>query len=437
MKKDYTYRKLHPLITGRCTVISRIGSIRNEYHVDLDTGVFSCARGAPSRYTYEKGPIPNPYCSHKLKAIYNLYVREKDPVKKEELYFAYTKAVATRYNIYEVCSAFHKELRIGSIARAWYWAQILIAMRGKSGLVRYMLNIVYEETRNHLLAEDLFYCFKMGKDVPIKDCYRLICWFCQSPKKWELGKWRYHHFFFHEMLGGYFRLMDDFGNDVVKAADIIPYNSTFLPELRNAFMKDNHEKIQYYLKGLQKMQHKKFGGLQGLRKTIYEALANVCKEMYSRNTGLTSDYTKMNGLFNFIKEKSEVYEIGYHDLNMLCDALEGEDLNYGECKCPMIPDVLPKMSPGKMRLIPLYAHDNHTWEGKYRLKKYAGQLVPGVPQTDIDYRYCGAYLGLAFRYLSMEQHRRIADWYKVSFTVKKDGKPVNCDFFKNLYRTLY
>ena len=436
MKKDYTYKKLHPKITGRCLVVSKLGSLINKYTVDLDTGVCSCQHGHPSRYTVERGPIDNPYCTHKLKAIYNIFLNEQDPKVKDELYFAYTKAVATRYNMYEVCSAFHKELRIGSIARAWYWAQILIAMRGKAGLIRYMLNIVYEETRNHLLAEDLLKCFKQGKNVEIRDCYRLICWFCQSPKKWELGKWRYHHFFFHEMLGGYFRLIEKYGQDVAKSDNIIEYDPTFFETLRSAFMKDNHERIQYCLKGLQKMQHRSVGGLQGLRKMIYNTLANVCKDMYSREKGLEAPQEEILKLFRFVKEKADCYEIGYHDLNMLCDALEGESLTYGLCECPFIPDNLPRMST-RFRLIPLYAQDWHTWEGKYRLKRYAGQLVPGIPQTDIDCKWSGVYLGLAFRYLSMEQYNRVVEWYKVSFSVKKDGKPVTVDFFKNLYKLVY
>lgn len=432
-KKDYTYKSLHPKIKGKCIVSTKLGSIISRYTVDLDTGVCSCSRGFPSRYTEERGAVQNPYCTHKLKAIYNLYQLEKDPTTKDELYYAYVKAVSTRYNMYEACSAFHKELRIGSIARAWYWAQILIAMRGKAGLVRYLLNIVYEETRNHLLAEEILKHFKEGKDVSLDNCYKLVCWFCYSKKKWELGEWRYHHFFFHEMLGGYFALVDKYGADVAKSDNIIEYDPTFFTLLEEAFAKHNHQKIQYYLKGLQKMQHGTVGGLQGLRQKIMDTLANVCKAKAEKHT---IDKEEADKLFDFVKRKADCYELGYHDINMLCDFLEGEDPFYGNTECPMTTPP-PKMSPSRLRTIPLYALDCHTWEGKYRLKKYAGQLVPGIPQTDIDYRYCGAYLGVAFRYLSMEQHKRVAPWHTVSFTVKKDGKAFSGEFFKHLYKLMY
>lgn len=435
-RKSYTYKPLHPKIKGKCTVVSKVGTIQNNYYVDLDTGICSCLKGYPSIHTEEKGDIPNPYCSHKLKAIYSIYVREKDPKVKDELYYAFLKAVSTRYNIYEVCSAFHKDLRRGIVKDAWYWAQLLICMRGKSGLIRYMVNIIYEETRNHTLAKWLFELFKKGKDITVEDCFKAVTWFCDSKKKWELGRWRYHHFFFHEMLGGYFRLMKDFGDAVCRSDDIIPYNEQFFTELKKAFRSQNHEVIQYNLKGIQKMQHGAIGGLQQLRRKLYMCLLNCLDFLYTVDKEYIANKDAINELFDFIKHKGTVYELGYHDLNMLCDLLEGESLTYGCSECPPL-GVMSRISPSILRLIPIYAQDNHTWEGKYRLKKFAGQLVPQVPQTDIDYRWNGAYLGVAFRYLSMEQLHRVGRWYEVSFTVKLEGKPYSANFFEYLYRMLY
>jgi len=431
VRKAYTYKRLHPKITGKCTVVSRVGSIQNNYYVDLDEGTCTCKNGFPAIHTIEKGDIPNPYCTHKLKAIYSLYVRERDHKTKDELYYAFLKALSTRYNIYEVCSAFHKELRRGSVKNAWYWAQILITMRGMSGLIRYMVNITYEETRNHTLGEALLKCFEHPKEITIKDCFKFVSWFCDSKKKWDLGHWRYHHFFFHEMYAGYFRLIKKYGNDVAKSDDIIPLDTTFLPNLRKAFKEENHSDIQYYLKGLQKMKHAKFGGLQGLRKEILNAL-----ELIKNEGPCLKNMEQVNKIFEMIKHKGEFYQLCYHDINMLCDLLEGEDVSYGNSECPPLGD-MPRISANSIKVIPLYAHDNHTWEGKYRLKKYAGQLVPQVPQTDIDYRWNGAYLGVAFRYLSMEQLKRVGQWYEVSFIVKKDGKPYPANFFEYLYKLLY
>lgn len=430
MKKSYTYKKLHPKITGKCTVVSRVGSIINNYYVDLDEGTCTCTHGYPSIHTVEKGDIPNPYCSHKLKAIYALYAREKDQKTKDELYYAFLRALSTRYNIYEVCSAFHKELRRGDLNNAWYWAQILITMRGMSGIIRYMVNITYEETRNHLLAKALLDCFEHPKEITIKDCFKFISWFCDSKKKWDLGRWRYHHFFFHEMLGGYFRLINDFGQDVAKSDNIIPTDTTFFPKLIEAFKKENHADIQYYLKGLQKMQHTKWGGLQKLRGLIFKCLSEI------KEKSTLKDYYGVDNIFKMIEHKGEFYQLCYHDINMLCDLLEGEDLTYGNSECPPLGD-MPRISPNLLKTIPLYAQDSHTWCGRYRLKKYAGQLVPQVPQTDIDYCWSGIYLGLAFRYLSMAQLKRVGKWHEVSFTVKKDGKPVNINFFEYLYKLLY
>lgn len=434
-RKSYTYKPLHPKIKGKCTVVHKLGTLQNNYYVDLDTGICSCARGYPSIETREKGDIPNPYCSHKLKAIYSIYLREKDPKIKEELYYAFLKAVSTRYNIYEVCSAFHKDIRRGIIKDAWYWAQLLITMRGKSGLIRYLVNITYEETRNHTMANWLLDTFQKGKDITIDDCFKAVCWFCDSKKKWELGHWRYNHFFAYEMIGGYFRLYKKFGKDVYKSDNIIPVSNLddLIKHIKEGFSENNHADIQYGLKGLQKLDHTRFGGLQELRQYLYRLL-----EIYKDKPGILNiqNKTLADNLFAFIKHKGEVYELGYHDINMLCDLLEGESPTYGCSECPELGDK-PRISPSSLRMIPLYAHDVHTWEGKYRIKRFAGQLVPGVPQTDIDYRWCGAYIGLAFRYLSMEQLHRVAPWYEVEFTIKLNGKPYNVNIFEYLYQTLY
>jgi len=104
----------------------------------------------------------------------------------DELRWTYIKALGTRYNVWEVVSAFHKELRRADFAKAWFWGNILMTKRSSKGVAKYMLNIIYEETRDHDLADSLISLAGLKQPSP-RDIHKHIAWFCRSIKKWELN----------------------------------------------------------------------------------------------------------------------------------------------------------------------------------------------------------------------------------------------------------
>ena len=114
----------------------------------------------------------------------------KDPppgYDKEQIQETYVKALVTCYNVYEVVSAFHKELRRGDHAKAFFWAVLLSAKRGYHGTARYLLNIIYEETRDHKLAINLIELNAKPRDeITLHDIHKHVALFCFAVKKWEL-----------------------------------------------------------------------------------------------------------------------------------------------------------------------------------------------------------------------------------------------------------
>lgn len=44
------------------------------------------------------------------------------------------------------------------------------------------------------------------------------------------------------------------------------------------------------------------------------------------------------------------------------------------------------------------------------MRRFGNQLPAGAKQTDIDFRYCGAYRGVAYRMIAFRQGGDIGEW---------------------------
>jgi hypothetical protein len=403
---DFT--PVNPLFTGRAVVLRAdyVGSDDGTYKVNLTTGTCTCKWGKPFYWDPRKREwLPAKYCVHKIKAIADIVSKNKT----SELLWDYIKVVGTRYNMYETVSAFHKELRRGNLEMAWYFANVLMTFRGASGIMKYLLNIVYEETRDHELADHLLTQVEKNKKPTFTDVCRAIDWFCRAPKKWELP-WRLE--IFKAEMSGYQRLVDEFGKAVAKPAEII--DEVEVPKLLKALLRGvaegDKELAQYGLKGLQKAKPV-HGDLQNHRLYLYGRLANVCKTRGGN----------VERFYEWIDRKRRITkEIGYHDLNTLVDMLCGEP--YGKALTPRISkgqalrrSALP-FPLGKTYGIPLYAHDNHTILGKGLISRHPHELEPTAVQQNLDLRWCGAYFGVAWRMLAYSQHKSCnVAWGKVKW----------------------
>ncbi len=404
------FQPIHEAFTGKYEVLSPTAKKQGKivyYTVDLDNGTCTCTHGEAlsniiDMRTKEPKVIHNGYCIHKIKAVADICKNSNT-----DLMWPYIKAVATRYNMYELVSAFHKELRRGDAERAYFFACLLSTHRGIKGIVRYLLNIIYEETRDHTLHEYLIDLYSGEIQLTANNMAVAIEWFCAAKKKWELP--HRADIFTNEMLG-YKMLMDKFGNDVAKPKEIIPAtnNEALIAAIKAGFNKTDPVLFQYGLKGLFKskaaVSHEKH------KQHIFDLLRKL------RSTSNTE------ALIALIQRKQKLTkDIGYHDLNALADLILGESYTAGNTGSLAASQRRKAKSKLKMPLnqlhpIPLYAHDNHTWYGKGLMRKFAHELRKDAVQSFIDFRLCGAYFGVAWRTFAYQQHGSIkVKWAEVKW----------------------
>jgi hypothetical protein len=389
------------------------------FTVNLDDMTCDCPHGAPW-YLPEKGKTwkPRNLCNHKLKAIASLC--SKDPTDTL-LRDYYDEQLGKRYNAFEVVSAFHKELRIGNVNNAQYWATMLVPHRGKHGVITYMRNILFEETRDLPLAKMILRLSSHGRDVTILDMQRAVARFTKAPKKWELP-WR--HAIFLDEQRGYKRLITAYGVDVAKGKDIIDADQT--PTLKKALLegfKNAHRPtVQNGLKGWFKS---KSADHDKMKLEMFNMLIGVMNEEHPNAFEYNEEYAM--DLYNVLMRRAANHGgVGYHELNALCDALTGEDgydpaasLPAKTHKTIMTYPKVRRVKLGGFKMIPLYAHDNHTWGGKAKMRRHPEQLEPNANQVDMDFRLCGAYMGVCWRTLAFKQHGTIdCKWSDVAWTPK-------------------
>ena len=399
------FKQANPLVRGIAMVHS--SSTDLTYTVNFDTGECECKHGQAWRWD-ERRWVKNNWCSHKLKALASLAETTGDESLQQE----YELQLGKRYNVFIAISAFHKELRRGDTEAAHYWAAVVVAHRGRHGIINYLRNIIFEETRDINLLAYILKLSTYGKSISAKDMFNAVARFAAAPKKWELP----HRLdVFLSEMEGYRALVHDFGADVARAHSIIPteHYNRLQAELLRGFAEGDTKAVQYGLKGIFKSRNVEDGnGQRGhdLNKIrLYNLLIDIHNGEYENAFTVDDEYTER--LIGLLTTRNANYgPPGYHEINALCDALTGESPGAGATLPPARHRAITSrptayhMPLADMRRVPLYAHDNHTWDGKARMRRYgAVQLKPGADQTDIDFRLCGAYMGVAWRHLANHQ----------------------------------
>ena len=223
-------------------------------------------------------------------------------------------------------------------------------------------------------------------------------------------------------MRGYRSLAKDYGYEVAKGKDIISPKATAKLKgiLQEGFTDADRVKVQIGLKGWFKSQssdHDK------MKIEMFNFLVDV--QNGDRPNAFDVDDNYCNRLQAILLRRIEQHGApGYHELNVLADALTGETDASGQTSLKPLKHKITVNNPniyrlplGEMRKPPLYAHDNHTWLGKSLMRSYGqAQLQPGAKQTKLDFTLCGAYMGVAWRTLAYKQHKTInVSWDKVSW----------------------
>ncbi len=402
----------HPLVQGTCEVQGT--DKRSNFTVNLDTMECNCQHGDPwhmGKYKWE----PANLCNHKLTAVASLCAKHNNASLRDY----YETQLGRRYNAFEAVSAMHKEIRRGDVSNALHWATIMIPHRGRHGIVAYLRNILFEETRDLSLARYILQVSSKGRTVTSQEMQRAVTRFCLAPKKWELA-WRLPIFIDEQR--GYRKLAKEYGYDVAKPKDIIPFKE--ITKLRRAllegFKTGDRVTVQYGLKGWFKS---KSPDHDEMKVDILNVLIDVMNGEHPNKFKHNDDYVMK--LYNIIMLRMRNHGgVGYHELNALADALTGENAYGALGGLPMVKHRAIVNKPVHYRIkladhrrIPIYAHDNHTWGGKARMRNHREQLRAGANQTDLDFRLCGAYMGVAWRSLAFKQHATIdCKWGDVNWT---------------------
>jgi len=411
------YPTTAPLLPPKVSGVASVqGAEPNSfYSVDFDECTCTCPHGQAWEYVSKKWVAKN-FCNHKLKALASIAEKTEDP----GIYAFYEEMLGKRLNVWNSISAFHKELRRGDANAAMYWAMAIIPHRGKHGVVAYMRNILFEETRDINLAKYILKISSMGKSVSLLDMQRCVRRFAAAPKKWELP-WRLDIFL--DEMRGYRLLANEYSYDVAKGKDILPDKSRphLQSKMHEGFKLGERWQVQYGLKGWFKS---KSANHELMKIEILHDLIDIMNDDLPNAFDYDHDYAMEMHKILMLRIRNHG-QVGYHELNALADALTGEPgasplatLTSGSHKIYTAhPSVYRVPLRAGIKNAPLYAHDNHTWTGKAKMKQHPTQLRPGALQTDLDFRLCGAYLGVAWRYLAVNQHAAIdCKWGDVSWS---------------------
>lgn len=406
-----SYVAPHPAFAGIVEVKSKTKA-GEFYEVDLDHGECTCSHGKAWRWSNGKW-IENSWCTHKMRAIASVVDAMPAGASRDKAQATYNLLLGKRYIIWESVSAFHKELRRGDVPQAQYWALSVAAHRGLNGVIRYMLNIIFEETRDLDLMLRLLRLSEKGRSVEYDEVMTAVAFFCHSPKKWQLEP---RLEIFLDEMRGYRSLAKDFSYAVARAKDIIPAenNAKLEKALVTGLKEGDRALTQYGIKGLFKSIH--LAGHDNVKVQIFNVLTDALNSdgPFSKGIGFKydEDYThRLHGLV--MRRYQTIGDMGYHELNALCDALTGEAYPCGsntlsKHKARLLAASPKRYNPplGTVQHIPLYALDNHNHRGKHLMRQWgATELQPGAVQLHLDFRWCGAYMGVAWRYLAYAQHK--------------------------------
>lgn len=409
----HTFKGVSPPFSRRAEVAIRMGKGERKFLVDLNIGECECPGGQAWAWDNDRSKwYAKAFCTHKLRMMASV-VENAAPGAKDRLYQEYIISVGTRYNVWEVASAFHKELRRGDFTKAFFWGMILGTKRGTAGIFKYLLNIIYEETRDHEMALWLIEINHDRSRHNYANISKAIRYFCQAKKKWELPE---RLAIFEAEMRGYQQLVKEFGTDVAKGSKIIAAEQklNLLDNMKRGFAKKNLPQVQYGLKGLQKLD---CDDLDQHRYWIYEQLYEYI-DATIKFTGKPGTAWDIIEVIN--ARIAAGFGIGYHEINALADAIAGETVSVGTLAPLARKAVLAAPSPAHMLgiwpAIPIYAHDNHTYRGKQLIRKWPEELKPDATQEHLDFRLCGAYFGVAWRMQAYNQHGSIdIPWDQVNW----------------------
>lgn len=402
------FKPPHPAFVGKSKVLSLPAHLNKNldgpsYSVDLSAGTCTCTNGKAFQWHIKHQEwAPNQACSHKIRMMADILEKAGRPT---DMQIAYAKQVSSRYNRYEVVSAFHKELRRGAIEQAVFWGTVLANFRGVPGVLKYMLNILYEETREHWLGQWLLDKYLAKDDNAYEYMLYGIALFCRAPKKWELS----HRMEILEAeMRGYEKLVKKYGREVAKAGDFIPIRERdqLLLDLKAGLADGDLALMQYGLKGLQKS---KCTNIDAHRAWIMNECMRFIKDQESAAI-----------LMGYVQHRANAgLGVGYHELNMFMDFVSGKDAPCRSVQVPawgkrILDSKPPLLRLGVVPTIPIYAQDNHTWAGKALIRQFPNEFAPGVKQEHYDLRLCGAYMGVVYRHLAFKQFGRIdCEWEEV------------------------
>lgn len=422
----YSFKPPHPLLARKADVIGGT-NVRRKFYVDMNIGECVCdgnpggmAWGRNTIATSNKDWYARAACSHKLRLMSMIISGLSDENEILATKTAYLKVLGHRYNPFEAISAFHKELRRGDFKHAWFWALVITTKRSIPGTFKYMLNIIYEETRDHDLANYLLDCLGSPRMQTFTSLSRAVSWFCAAKKKWEMP--RRFEIFKNEMYG-YRALVKDYGKEVAKGGNIIANGNArakLLLHMQRGAKSGDLTEFQRGLKGLQKLRFidKDKPNEDDYKKHRYW----LYEQLYELGETLHGDHHDMWQVVAIVNRRAEAgFGIGYHELNAIADALTGEPYDSGLLTPEARKRATARPSPGITLFawppIPVYANDNHTYGGKRLMSKFPGQLKPGAKQTDLDFRYCGAYFGVCYRMLCHNQFGSVNDieWHQVDW----------------------
>lgn len=405
MNEKPRYASPHYLLRG--TVAVR-GTDNIEFDVNWDTGTCTCKDGDPHIWagTKEQRWVLRRFCQHKILGIASACEAAKAASDKAELQRLYWKKLSERYNVWEAVSAFHKELRRRDVDKAKYWAMILAGHRGLKGVINYFLNIMFEETRDIPLYVYVLGLAERGDQITLAEMLNATERFALAPKKWEL-KWRLP-IFITEMQA-YKALAVEYGYKTVSgnpAIEVKGATRKLSKEILDGFAAGDRVQIQRGVKGLYKTRaidehtHKL---------EIFNLYTDILNEDQPNKLRYNRLYAERLQRLH-MRRIASFGRIGYHELNAFADALAGESPDDSATLPATLHSALikrshPSLPPmGVFYKIPLYAQDNHTYRGKAAMSKYGEvELLPGANQEHMDFRMCGAYMGVAWRHLAFNQ----------------------------------
>jgi hypothetical protein len=259
------------------------------------------------------------------------------------------------YDYYEMLSAFHKELRLGSVERAKFWAMKL----GYKNALRYLKSIALEETFNFLFLEEL---------NDIEDLFLAIRLFCGARKWWEQSNSEYVMIY----MQTWNRLKKD---GLLESEKVDSIDSPYIKKIR------------------QHMVDKDYAGF------VEDLYIPKYPDKYVKNDIFKQLVAEVNPNFSWYFERhmwgyqphysyNNMFHLSHPDADFELHLADDEEM----IECDM----------------PAYALDSHTRRGYKILSENWHNIRPNKPLPEgLDLRYSGVWYSIYWRLEAYKQYGRI------------------------------